>query len=879
MTRMLEGRRRRCLSVQGAAGSGKTSALVEWRKALISLNFDVAWLSLAPEDNELARFFDCLLASLAEVDPAIVRNAALLMGHGSSESVVEHWVITLVEAIAQRQRELVLVLDDVHTIDDPRIVQALQWLLDYAPPHLHIAFGTRTVLPLSLARLRAQGHVEEIDLRDLRFTAAESERYLREQLGHIDKRDAETLHELTDGWVAGLQLFAIDLKTKQGASYSRQEIRDAGAFASYFEREVLVRLAPDDLDLLTRVAICARFCASLCASLSGRPQALARKMTWLTQMDNSNLFISQVQSHERETWYRLHPLLREVLLARVARWPEAEQHALHSGAWNWFTSHGYIDEAVHHAVQANDAVAAADMVESRVEALLTRGDLGQLAGLLRNLPQEQVQARFELQMAAASLKLYAHDLDSLSRSLEQLEAKRASLDTSQRYSLTVLRAGLALRQDNPDAVLAMQSELLDVPHDASDRVRAGGGTALSWMHMCQGDYTHMQQALDATHDGGGAPLQHLAGRCISAMSLTIAGHMAQAEEILRDVLEETEQGGPPYVGMACMAAGLLSYTLYESNEIQAATQLLALRVELIERVSIPDTVVRALYTLAACHWLAGRRLEAHACLDRLEDYAVRFHLDRLLAFALSARLRFHLWLGSTDDAHATLSRAEALAAAHDGPSKIVAAEVAAAVHQARIVMMLHERDYAGASAAIDRLIPQLEASGKWRRLVALHAQAAVAKQGRGYDRQAREHLLIAVKLGHERDLVRTLLDASPSVSPMLASLIEDKILDPVHAFYVKRLQAATISPLGALETKPVAKAMVEALSERELEVLSLVAQAMPNKKIARVINVSPETVKWHLKNIFGKLGVAGRDEAVGRARDLKISLVDSFPSD
>ena len=880
MARMVDGRRRRCLVVQGAAGSGKTSALVEWRKALISLNFDIAWLSLAPEDNGLSRFFDCLLASLAEVDSAIVRTAALLMGHDSNDSAVEHWVITLVEAIAQRQRDLVLVLDDIHHIDDRRIMQALQWLLDYAPPQLHVAFGSRSALPLSLARLRAQDQVEEIDLRDLRFTAAESERFLREQLGRIDKRDAEILHELTDGWVAGLQLFAIDLKAKQGAPYSREQIRDARTFASYFEREVLVRLSPGDLDLLTRVAVCSRFCASLCASLSGRPQALARKMTWLTQMDSNNLFITQVQSHERETWYRLHPLLREVLLERVARLPESEQRALHSAAWNWFASRGYLDEAVHHAVQADDANAATEMVESCVEDLLTRGDVGQLAGLLRNLPPEHVEASVDLQLAAAQIQLYAQDIEGLEGSLQRIESKRASLEACQTYGLNVLRAGLALRLDDPDAVFAIRDELLNVPSDASDRVRASGATALSWMFMCRGEYAQMHQILDEAQEHGGAPFQQMAGRCIGAMSLTIAGHMARAEQILREVLEESERSGPPYVGMACMAAGILSYALYESNQPEAAIRMMAPRIELLERVSIPDTVIRALYTLAACHWQAGRKLEAHASLDRLEDYAVRHQLDRLLVFTLMARLRFHLWQDSMDHAHANLLRMESIAARYAGPSRIVAAEINGVAEHGRIIMMLHERDFAGASARIDTLIPAIEAMGRSRRLVALHAQSAVARQALGYGQSAREHMLTALTLAHNSGIVRTLLDASPAVPQMLGALIEEGVLDPVLAFYAKRLQAvAAAGPASVTAAKPVATAMVEALSEREREVLSLVAQAMPNKKIARAINVSPETVKWHLKNIFGKLGVAGRDEAVGRARDLKISLMDPYPLD
>lgn len=324
MARLQDARRQRCVVVQGPAGSGKTSTLVAWRQALLALDFDVAWLTLAAEDDDLTRFFECLLASLAELDPALVRETALLMGRDSDEAETEHWVITLVQAVAARPRELTLMLDDLQYLQDARIFRALQWLLDYAPPNLHLVFGSRNALPLALGRLREQGDVAEFDLRDLRFTLEESERFLREQLGSIDRRDAQVLHGLTDGWIAGLQLFAVDLKGKRGAGYAHVQVRDQQAFASYFEREVLVRLAPEDLDLLTHMAVCNRFCASLCAALVGQPQALATMSFRLARLDTDNPFVSQVSSHDRENWYRLHPLLREVLLQRLAALPQAQ---------------------------------------------------------------------------------------------------------------------------------------------------------------------------------------------------------------------------------------------------------------------------------------------------------------------------------------------------------------------------------------------------------------------------------------------------------------------------------------------------------------------------------------------------------------------------
>ncbi|EHP40061.1 ATP-dependent transcription regulator LuxR [Cupriavidus basilensis OR16] len=870
MARLLEARRQRCVVIQGPAGSAKTSTLLAWRQALLTLDFDVAWLSLAPEDNDLTSFFNGLLASLAVVDAAMVRDAAILMGRDGDESAAEHWMITLVRGVASRRRELVLMLDDVHLLDDPRIFQALRWLLDYAPAHLHVALASRNALPLSLARLRSQGLATEFDLRDLRFSPEESERFLRDQLGGIDRRDAQVLHALTGGWAAGLQLFAIDLKAKQGAAYARVQVRDAQTFASYFEREVLVRLTSDELHLLTRMAVCNRFCASLCATLLGRPEEAGEIAARLAHLDADDLFITQIGSgQDRETWYRLHPLLREVLLTRLASLPSAEQHALHAAAWHWFGAQGHIDEAVRHAVQAGDANAAADLVETCAHDLLARGELSELAGLVRRLPPEQVTARFDLHLVLAYLQMYAGEVDALMQSIGQMASQHERLGPRQRYALALLRGGLALQRDDTDSVVALLPELQRVPPDADDFTYAGRGNILSWMFIHRGEYKQARKVLEEGALHGGAPRGVLLGRCMGGMTHAAEGQFLLAERIFCDVLAEAEQQGPAYIGIACMAAALLGEALYELNDVDAARELLEKRIDVLERVSIPDTVLRGLTVLANAHWLGGRRLEARACLDRLEDYAARHRVDRLLAHALYRRSRWLLEQGEVDAAHAVLLRLEALAARYSGAARSTAWEISVCAQVTRIRMCLHHNDFDGAIARLTPLNALSEAGGRWCRVASLRVQMALAEQGRGNRDGARRHLVEALRLGHRLGLMRSLLDVSPRLRAMLDALAVEEGFDPVLGFYAQRLVAATAVPEVVPSARGAANPALDSLSERENEVLGLLAQALPNKKIARVLGVSLDTVKWHLKNIYGKLEVSGRDEAVARMRDLK----------
>lgn len=879
LSRLVDARQQRCVVIQGQAGSGKTSTLMAWRKAIISLGYDVCWLTLSVEDNEPARFFDCLLASIAEADPAAAREAEQLAGSEIDEAAIELWVITLVQALARRQRELVLMIDDLHEIADARILQALQWLLDYLPPQVHLVFSSRSALVLSLEHQRMQGTLSEFDMRDLRFTPSESERFLREQLGGVDSGVAGALHALTDGWVAGLQLFAIDLRARPGGDCAPVQVRDAGAFASYFEREVLARLAPADLELLTRVAVCQRICAPLCAAILGEPGAVVQIKGRLCQLVADNLFISAIGGHDCETWYRLHPLLRETLLTRLAAQGEAAQGALHGTAWRWFEARGEIDDAVFHAVRAGDAEAAAGMVQACARQLLERGELVQLAGLLRQLPAEEVRRRFGLHVVLAYVQLYSRDFDALRRSLDEMAARQPGLQPCERYTLLLLRAGLAHQLDDNDEAAVMLPQLWEPPPDADDFAWHARANVVSWLLTRRGQYDLARQVLDEADQRTEAPRSGQLGRCIHAISLARQGRIRQACKIVREVMEEAERFGAAYAGLAGMAAGLLADALYELNETEAACELLEPRIGVLERVSLPEVVLRASTVLASAHWVNGRSAQALASLDRLDAYAERYGLDRLQAESQVLRLRWHLQLGETERANVALERVQAIAAraAGGGPQK--AAVTAAAAARARIEMALHTKDYAGALACARRLA----SCGQAEELLGaagLRLQLAIARQGLGEVQSAHQDFVEAMRQGHRLGLTRTLLDAAAGMPESLANLADQEVGDPVLRFYIRRLlTAASRAAPAPRPARPMAAAgAIAALSEREREILHLLAQAMSNKKIAKVLNVSAETVKWHLKNIYAKLGVCGRGGAAARLRDLEAPVAGDGPA-
>lgn len=878
MERLMGQRRQRCVVLRARAGSGKTSALLAWRQMLLKVGYDVAWLSLAADDNEWGRFCECLLAALAEVDPAITRDAAMLASPVDDQLAVERWTITLASGLASRQRPLMVMLDDAQHLTNPHVAWALQCMIQYAPEQLHFAFGTRTAPPFLPAQVVAQGLVSELGLQDLAFTEAESLAFLETQLGHIQRRDAESLHRMTEGWVAGLQLLALRLKAQHDAPHEFVRIDDPDAFSAYFESEVLRHMSPEDLDMLTRMSVCTSASASLCAALLGYPRAVAKTMTRLNRLDADTLFITQVNDHDRETWYRLHPLLREVLQARAHSLPLAEQRTLHEIAWHWFEQRGQLNDAVRHAVLAGNIDAAAALVETAAPELMASGELARLSALMRLLPAERINHSFGLRLHDAYLRLASPNRSAVVRTLAHFDAQAAAgkLNAWQRFSVSLLRASLAMWSDDIDTIERLEPDLRVAPEGIREHEQLLRDNLLAWMQMYRGRFAEARDTIERHANADGAPREHLIGRCLLAMSHALEGRLPLVEGILRPVLQEAEKLGSAYVGVACMAAAQLADALYELNETDALRQLLQSRIDIIERIGAPDTVLRTLILLAGSHWAAHRRLDCFACLDRLDDYAAAHALERLRAHMLGVRAKFYLFAGEFDLAEASLQQLDAVRERHADASHGHVFDIWLNAERAHVEFELHRNAFDAARERLKALVAACERGGRTRRVVALLLQLAIAERGCGRAEAAHASLLEALRLGHGLGLVRTLLDASPEVPAMLAPLQDSASLDPVLAFYVKRLLAMApaaerAAPPPSPESsrrRPTGSGLAP-LSERERDILELVALAMPNKKIARALNITPETVKWHLKNVFSKLGVNGRDEAAERLRDLK----------
>jgi LuxR family transcriptional regulator, maltose regulon positive regulatory protein len=887
LSRMTAERRRRCFVLQSPAGYGKTTTLAAWCRALAPFGYDVAWLSLDAADDDPGVWLDYLLSSVAKVDSAISREALLMQGFGRNQDDVERAVIALVRGIVSHRRELVIALDDLHHLNDPRILEALQWLLDYAPANLHVALSSRGPIPLSMDRLRAQEQTLELNLADLRFSPDEAETFLKSQLGDVDTASARRLNDLTDGWISGLQLFSLSLKKKRRVPTSgaidlaiQEQVRDARTFGLYFEREVLSKLMPDELDLLTRAAACDRFCASLCQALFVRDVPERSGIAHLLErLESDNLFLTRLNQSGQETWYRLHPLLRQTLLERFESWSDGTRREVHACARQWFLEHGHLGEAVRHALKAGEPALAAALIEQCAQTLFLGGQMRTLASLVRQLPREQVQSSLNLRIWMARQQLFHMESEACAASLDALDADLPRQAAAYRFTVAVLRTALAIQRDDFNCAVALLPRLLDPPATADAVTMAGRNNVLSWIYMQRGEFQAARDIQSVAADPpevDGSPLIFTAagtlmGRCFVGLSHALEGQMIQAERIYRAVLREAEKHGRAANQAACVAAVLLGETLFEQNQIDAARELLERRVDVFERVAITDVVLRGMLVLSGARWVAGHRLEALAWLERLEDHGTTTGLPRLIGVSLAAQVFRRLSDNQYSEAQACLERLDALVDATPERQAPGFDGLRFASRAATIRYRMATGDLEQAALQLDSLIDYCDAHGRQGHVAPLRLQRAVVDMKLGRSDRARGNVVTALSMGHRMGLLRSLLDADTSALDLISQLAQHEPFDTVLTFYIERLQAAAPAQVeagtssGKSKSRPVEG--MKALSEREIDVMKLLAEALSTKKIARALGLSPETVKWHLTNIYGKLGVSGRDEAVERMRD------------
>lgn len=864
--RLEEGRRCRLTLVAAPAGYGKTALVADWMRGLDS-DTNAVWLSLDAGDSEPVQLMAYMAEALQRVDDALHDAVVQLLGEG--ELSADAFVTLLLDHASDWPGQTVLVLDDYHAINSLAVHELLRRLVRLSPSSLHLVVVSRSDPPLPLSRLRLRGELMELRASDLRLTIEEASAFLHDVMGlDLDEEGVAGLEARTEGWIAGLQLAGLSLRGEEDpGGRVRRFTGEHRQVVDYLTEDVMARQAEAVQDFLCRTSVLDRLCAALCDAVTGRDDGQAM----LEQLERDNLFL--VPLDDERVWYRYHHLFSDALGLRLRTESPELVASLHERAARWYRDEGMPEPAVEHALNAEAYSIAEPLIEQQAETVLFAQT--RWATLLRwteRLPPERIADRPGLGLARAwglfttgRWQSATIVLDQVERALTAQEATSAV--SAFRAEVTTIRACIDYELGDMEASLSGSRTALRQLPPTQGFVRSVAELNAGLTLHLLGDPARADKAFDRA-----------LGLALPAGNKTIelfaiGGHMqvAMSRGELRDVAALYARarelglgpGGITYdpAGMACV---LMGDVLREWNHLLEAERVLGEGVELCAgQRGMPEYRLQGQIALARVLLALGDVDAARAAAIRFEEQlAIQRErpgdVDVILARALRDRLRYRLALGGVAAASEALRELQGSV-----PPSGTVHRVEDALLDARLQLL-----QAAPDAALERLAVAGE-DGEGPNPAPRVAEAAMlealahAQLGRSSPAaSALRHALVAAGPG---GYVRLFLDEGAAMADLLRTLPSDGALGKAAPELLALLDRELGSRTGHA---PAADRLVEPLSEREAEILALIAAGRSNPGIASELHYSPNTIKVYVSQIYDKLGVRGRAQAVSRAYDL-----------
>ncbi|MFJ7005686.1 LuxR C-terminal-related transcriptional regulator [Pseudomonas putida] len=862
-TQLLQARHSRVTLACGGAGFGKTTVLAQWRLELIRQGAAVAWLSLTAEDSTFQLFCGSLVGALQHVGLPLFDDL-LLFGDSDDNEDLQSLARALINALARDDRELYLMLDDFHHVGTPRITQLMQVLIDNAPGHLHVVIASRVTPSLLLGRLRAMGQLCEINGHELSFNFRESLAFLKAHLdSDIELEAAHAIHGQTHGWPIGLQLMAISLKSgprkRAGVGLMAPNSADLSA---YLSEDVIANLPEGLIEFLQQISILRRFNADLAEHLTGCDDAAQRIAT----IEALNLFLLPVDMEDRFQWYRLHPMFADFLSQKLQH-SGADVRILHQRAAHWFVSQDLVIEALRHGLLSEDFDTVIQLLEHSLQPLTNITHLGTFLRWIEKVPTALLARHPRLALFGAWGYALSARLEQSERWLRQLEDSTS--DPRYTVHMSLVRAMIAGQQDDSERSLLAIEALNDQPlrNPMLEHFRLGliiGNQAML------GNYALARatfRSINVANDDEPA----LIARSSMAVAALLEGKVLEAERYAAPVLSLAEAAHGRRSITACTCAAILAEVRYEQNRIDDARESLVNRLDMLS-FSVPACTYSAALVHARLQLLQESPRTALDYLDkRAEHFRVR-RLDRGIALMLAEQIRIVVlgddWQrGEWRHGEMLQSELDELAA-YRPRVKARDREIVAIAAFSRARLAQASQAPEAVLAALEEVLGIGQALGRGALLVKANLLKGQALMQLGKDDEAQLCLTQALQDAYALGLVRTLLDEGPAACGLLGSIkgLPGKALE----VYQQQLCAAFDLPAPGSASHASANAPAPAaevaLTKREEDILHLLEQSMPNKRIARTLNISDQTVKWNLRNIFMKFGVSSRYEAIIIAR-------------
>ncbi len=873
--------------VSAPAGFGKTSTISAW---VHTLDMPVTWLSLDTSDDDPSRFFTYLIAALQMVDASLGGEIEAVLSGGQLPAT-EVISVILSNDMLDGPDCFLLVLDDFHVIQDPLILQVLETLIVNPPPSLHMAIITREDPPLPLARLRANNRLTEIRAQDLRFTGQDTVRFL-ETLGlSLSATDTAALAEKTEGWIAGLQLAAIALQSAPtaavdgGPSDFITELSGSHRFVlSYLTEQVLDQQPEEVRQFLLQTAVLDRLHGDLCDAVTGR----GGSRFLLERLLKANLFL--IPLDDVGQWYRYHHLFADLLRDRQRVLLGAETTVLHQRASRWYARENMVNEAVHHALAAADYDTAVDLIESHAMRLIMQGHVKTVHGWVEAIPPQWQSHSHNTHLAFAWMHLLRGAYAQAAPYLERLETTLSASPLQEaktrvlKAEWLVLRSLLLSRAGKTMESLALAEDAQAIGLERNGRVQSLVYFALATARLAIGDETgavaSYRKAIQIAQAADNRVADMLSTSGLAVMAFE-RGQLHLTSEIAIPASDRIERSGslPP---ISTVLYGILGEVYYQWVQIEQAQQVTRRALHLSALGGYPSGLISCRVLLSRLSQLAGDLAAAADEMQAAADLLQPDTPDYVRQEAVAQQVRLYLARQLPAAAEMALS-GEGFSFQKgfvfpDLPVETPVSHALGLLYNSSLRLLLYRwrngrsssRLTAGLALA-DRLIAAARQGQKIPVALEAYLLRAQMHAALGDYPAAQADYVRALTLAEPEGFIGVFVEQGPSVGAALSRLDTNRLPNGIAPGFLKRILDAFVrlQPSDSVTTGQ-ASSLLEPLTERELEVLRLMATGLKYKEIATRLFISLNTVRYHVKALYGKLNVNNRTQAIAAARQQNI---------
>ena len=875
MARLDEVQKRPLALISAPAGYGKTTLVTNWlneRAADSSFilhpsSFKTAWLSLEESDNDPVRFLRYVVAALQTAVPDLPDDVTGVLDE-QSVVAVDGFLTDLLNALTAVSQPIILVLDDYHMIQDDDIHDGIAFLLDHMPPNLHLIVTTREDPPLPLARLRGRGQLVEIRQADLAFMEAEAAEFLNDVMGlSLTEQAVTALAARTEGWITGLQMAALSMQGQNDVESFLAAFTGSHRYVlDYLMEEVWQRQPPEIQQFLLQTAVLDELCADLCDAVlqAAFPIPKPQSQEILEYLDRTNLFI--IPLDEGRQWYRYHHLYADLLQQRLLQSAPERVPVLHEVAGAWYEENGRLPEAIEHYLAGEAYDQAATLILQVADEYMMRSEVDTLLGWVGGLPHDVIGERPLLFVYQAGAYLLAGmSFNTIEEHLEEaldhsngtasaevnvlrglLAIFRADIEESEQLSQMALQL---LPEENKflRSLVVQNLALVQTLNNDIDSVVAG---LLAAAEVCAAAGNVMSQVVCLSHAGEFS----IYGGCLNAAKT----YYEQAIEAAVD----SQKRPLPIMGIPKMG---LAELYREWNDLDKAAALAEEGLALIQRWG--DLGGLDGYTwLARIKQAQGDEAGAVAIIEKAAEIAARFDASELDDYMVGVfRARLDIEQGRIETAVRWFEES----GLHNDVWTNTPYHMWEASCLTLIRLAIARQDYQDALDRIDELIPRAEEMKRLGNIIdALVLKAAVHFSSNRLQ-EAQTALQKALILAEPEKYCRIFIDKGEPIRQLLLTLQQTS--QPANLpTYISQLLTAFQSSERKYPVSTLQASLVDPLSERELEVLQYIAAGCTNRQIADQLFVAQSTVKTHINNIYSKLGVSDRAEAISQAHALGI---------